>query len=127
MAALTDAVAPAFIRAFQESTITRPVNPAFFAGALRESGKLTAHAWKGAVAALIEEDSSAALAGASMPALVLWGDHDTFADAKSQKRLLRLLPKAEHRTFAGYGHALHWEAPAAVAAVLRDFVMRLAQ
>jgi non-heme chloroperoxidase len=122
VAALTDPVPAAFADEFQKSTIARPVSPAFYDGVLRETAKVKAHVWRGAVAGLLAEDSSAALASVAAPTLLLWGDQDSFADAAVRDGLVKAMPRAAHRTMAGYGHALHWEAPAAVAAALRDFV-----
>jgi non-heme chloroperoxidase len=125
VATLTDPVPTPFIDAFQKSTIARPVTPAFYDGVLRETAKVKAHTWRGAVAGLLADDASAALADVRVPTLLLWGDQDGFADAAVREGLVKAMPRATHRTMAGYGHALHWEAPHAVATALRDFVAAL--
>lgn len=46
---------------------------------------------------------------------VLWGDQDMVFPWESQTDLLRAIPRAEFTVVPGVGHALHWEAPAALA------------
>src|SRR5687767_1322535 len=61
------------------------------------------------------------LADLQMPALLLAGELDE-PYVEAARRMVALMPHAEHRTVPGSGHAPQLEDPAAVAAALRDFL-----
>jgi pimeloyl-ACP methyl ester carboxylesterase len=50
------------------------------------------------------------------PALVLRGARDAACPARWAREVAALLPDAELRTIPGAAHAVHWTAPARVAA-----------
>jgi pimeloyl-ACP methyl ester carboxylesterase len=78
---LTDPVSTEFIRAFQRSTIHRPVSHEFFEGIVKDRVS------------------------------VFWGNRDTIFSRAEQTELLARIPAAHFHTFPDVGHALHWEAP----------------
>jgi non-heme chloroperoxidase len=119
---LENPVDPAFVRAFQESTIARPIPPAFLEMAIAESLKLPAFVWRKQAQALREEDFSAQLAKVATKTLVVWGDQDTFTSYQDQLSLCAVLKHAELHVLRGTGHAVHWEDPKAVAAFITRFV-----
>lgn len=56
-----------------------------------------------------------------VPTLVLWGEEDEWLPLEHGRELARLIPAAELRTFAGAGHLVQYDAPAAFAAEIIEF------
>jgi pimeloyl-ACP methyl ester carboxylesterase len=113
---LTEPVDPDFVRAFQSSTIARPVSDAFLEIVIGESLKLPLRVWRETVRALLQTDLGPELSRIKAPTLVLWGDKDVFCSRAEQDALLRGVKGARLVRYAGAGHALHWECPEQVAA-----------
>jgi len=122
IADLTDPVHPAFVRAFQESTLATPVPPAFLETVIAESLKLPAHVWREVGRGLMAEDFSAELRRITAPTLILWGDQDGLSGRHEQVALEVSIRGARSIVFAGIGHAPHWEAPDRIAAEIAAFV-----
>lgn len=121
---LEDPIDPGFVRAFQESTVARPVPPALLDTAVAESLKVPARVWRAALEAQMEPEGAPARIEA--PALLLWGDRDAIATRADQDALVAAMPRARLVVYAGTGHATHWEEPARVAADVAAFVAGLA-
>lgn len=119
---LTEVTLPAFAREFQESTIARPVAPAFVETMVGESRKLLPDTWRAVLQGFLSDDVSSELAGLTMPVLLVWGENDTFVPRRDQDALCGAFPDAHLKAYAATGHAVHWEDPARVAADLRAFV-----
>lgn len=119
---LTDPVDPDFIREFQESTLAKPVPPAFFETVRQESAKLPARVWRAAFEGFLADDFSGELGKISAPALIVWGDQDVFCRRSDQDALLAAIGGSRLVTYSGVGHAPHWEEPDRFAADLRTFV-----
>lgn len=113
---------PATARAFQESTLARPVPSEFLDLVTRETGKLPAHAWKGILTSMMAEDLTARLGSVAAPTLILWGDKDAFALETDQQRLKASIPGARLAVFHDTGHSPHWEEPERAARLVADFV-----
>lgn len=124
IAGLQDPIDPQFARAFQESTLSRPVPPAFLDFVTNESCKLPAPAWKALFQDMMRIDTTAELASIRTPTLLLWGDQDAFVTLADQQRLLAGLEGSALRTFTGVGHAPHWEDPQRAAQVIAVFIQR---
>jgi pimeloyl-ACP methyl ester carboxylesterase len=118
---LSDPIDPAFVREFQESTLAQPVPRSFLDEVVSESLKAPARVWKAAWSGLIDADLTPGLHRIAAPTLIVWGDRDEIALQAEQQILLRSIPNARLTTFAGAGHALHWEEPERFAALLADF------
>jgi pimeloyl-ACP methyl ester carboxylesterase len=123
---LTDPIAPAFAREFQESTIARPVPPAFLDAVVRESLKVPARVWRAAFEGFFEDDFAAELGRIAAPTLVLWGERDGLAPRADQEVLVAGIAGSRLEIYEGTGHALHWEEPERFAAELTSFVEGLA-
>jgi len=54
--------------------------------------------------------------------MLVWGDKDTVTSHAQQLKLAAAIPGAELHVLRGVGHALHWEEPESVAALLTRFV-----
>lgn len=119
---LTDPIAPGFAREFQQSTLSRPVPPAFLDTVVRESLKVPARVWRAAFEGFFEDDFAAELGAIAAPTLVLWGDRDGLARRIDQDALVAGIAGARFEVYEGTGHALHWEEPERFAAELTSFV-----
>lgn len=124
IAGLKDPIDPAFARAFQESTLTRPVPADFLNFVSAESCKLPAPAWKALFQDMMAIDTTADLAAIRAPALLIWGDQDAFVSLADQRRLLAGIAGSTLRTFEGIGHAPHWEEPTQAAHTIAVFIQR---
>ena len=120
---LEDPVDPALAREFQVSTLAREVPPELLAMAVQESLQVPARVWREAFRGFLEtRDFSAELARMPAPALIAWGDCDSYAPAADQVALRAAVPGARLIVYKGAGHALHWEDPAAFAAEISAFI-----
>lgn len=119
--ALAEPVEEEFVRAFQESTIVRPVPPEFMDGVVAESLRLPARVWRDLLAGMIEAPV-AAPGEIRARTLVLWGDEDGVFGRDQQTRLLELIPGSRLRVYEGIGHAPHWEDPRRFATELVAFL-----
>lgn len=122
IAALEDPVDPAFVRAFQESTITRRLPPGALDQVVAESRKLPAHVWKAALAGVLEAAPPTETGTITAPTRILWGDRDQYIPRGEQVLLNAAIPGSELIVYDGTGHALHWEEPARAAADVAAFV-----
>ena len=119
---LADPIDPGFVRAFQESTLARPVPPAFLDLVVQESLKVPARVWRSAFAGLLEDDFAAELGRIAATTLLLWGDRDAYAPRADQDILAGAIAHARLVVYEGAGHALHWEEPGRCAADLTRFI-----
>jgi non-heme chloroperoxidase len=123
IAPLTDPIDPAFVREFQVSTLAHDVPAEFLETVVSESLKVPARVWRAAFQAhLSTPDLSRDLALLSVPTLLVWGDRDSYAVRGDQNALLAAIPGARLITYAGGGHAVHWEDPRRFARDLAAFV-----
>lgn len=111
---------------FQRDTLAGPVAPGLLETMVDECLRTPAATWRGAFAALLEDDFSAELQRVAAPVLLPWGDADAFSPESDQQRLQRELPRAARVVYTGVGHALHWEQPRRFAADLIRFEQSLA-
>lgn len=119
---LTDPVEEGFVRAFQASTLCRPVPAEFFARIVAESRKLPARVWKAALTELLSADDEADLARIRCPVLILGGSQDgVFAQAE-QEHLATCIPGATLRISPDIGHDPQWEAPEDFVSDLLTFI-----
>ena len=119
---MTDAVDPAFVRAFQEGTVTRPAPAGFIDMAVRESLLVPARVWKATFAEFRRTDFTRELARVTVPTLIVWGDRDNVVSRADTDRLVQAIPGARLIAYEGAGHAFHWEDPAQFTADLLSFV-----
>jgi len=124
IAGLTDPIDPTFAREFQLGTISRPLPPEFIDLVSRESQKLPARAWKQILQDMMQIDTTADLARLRVPALLLWGDRDTFVLRSDQERLNKALKGSTLVVFQGTGHDPHWEEPGRTAELVAVFIQR---
>jgi non-heme chloroperoxidase len=118
---LVDPVDPEMVRAFQMSTVERPVPAAFMDMVVDESLKVPAYVWRAAAKSL-EEDASRELDRIKVRTALIWGDRDGVASHEEQLALKAALRDADLHVLQGTGHAVHWEEPEAVATLIAHFV-----
>ncbi len=122
VAALSDPVDPAFVRAFQQTASAVDLPDAFFEAIMAESLRLPSSVWKNVVAAFLRDDVQCARAALRQPALLIWGDCDPFVSRADQDALRRALPGAMLHVCEGLGHSPHWDRPAMIARAVADFL-----
>ena len=120
---LTDPIAPEFAREWQLSTLARDMAADHLETVVAETLKVPARIWHSAFEGLVTTaDFTSELARVSVPTLLMWGDRDTYAGAAGQGRLLDAIPGSRLVTYAGHGHAFHWEEPVRFTDDLMSFV-----
>jgi pimeloyl-ACP methyl ester carboxylesterase len=122
VAQLDDPVDPAFARAFQESTITRPLAPGQLDRAVAESCKVPARVWRAALEGMLAATPPTEAGLITAPTRIIWGDRDQYIPLEEQLHLEAAIPGAELVVYEGTGHAVHWEEPARAAADIAAFV-----
>jgi non-heme chloroperoxidase len=121
---MTDTVDPSFVREFQLSTLARPIPTARLVSAIAESQKMPARVWKALWRSMLDDDFSTQLAHVDAPTLIVWGQQDAFNTPEEQMNLHSAIRDSELVAIAEAGHAPHWEDPAGVAQILRNFFER---
>jgi pimeloyl-ACP methyl ester carboxylesterase len=123
---LADPIDPGYARAWQDSTMSRPVPETFMEMIVEETQKPPARVWRAALQGLID-DRPEPVGTITAPTLLCYGERDAFVPRTDQDELLARIPGAELRIYEGGGHALHWERPERFAADLVEFAaMRVA-
>ena len=127
MLTLGEQVPRELAESFQRDTVAGPVAPGLLETMVDECLRTPAATWRGAFAALLEDDFSAELHTIEAPVLLPWGSADAFSPESDQQRLEWQLPQATREVYAGVGHALHWEQPRRFAVDLIRFEQALAE
>jgi non-heme chloroperoxidase len=122
VAALRDPIDVEFVRAFQASTLARPVADAFFARVVGDSLAVPARIWRALFDGFCREDVAAELDRIAAPTLVIAGGRDAICSLDDQRALADRIPHAALHVLPEAGHAMHWEDPVGVAGALARFV-----
>jgi pimeloyl-ACP methyl ester carboxylesterase len=122
---LADPIDPGFVREFQQSTLARPVPPAFFETVVQESLKVPARVWRAAFEGFLEDDFVTELGDVKAPTLIIWGDRDAYGPRRDQEALVAAIAGSRLLVYEGAGHAVHWEEPERFAADLVAFARTL--
>jgi len=125
VAALRDPIDPAFVRAFQESTVATPIAAAHMDTFVAESLKVPASVWHGLFREFVTTDIAGDLGRITASTLVVAAGKDTFSRVTERDALVAAIPGARALDYPALGHAPHWEQPAAVAADLARFFATL--
>ncbi len=121
---LMDPVPADFARAFQMSTVYRPLPDDFMNRMVAGSLKLPARVWRALMAGLLATDRSDRLGDSRIPTLILWGERDAYFPRSEQDALVAMLPTAALKVYSETGHAPHWEQPEEFAGDLEEFITR---
>jgi pimeloyl-ACP methyl ester carboxylesterase len=125
VAALTDPIDASFARDFQQSTLARPVPPAFFEMVVQESLKLPARVWRTLFTTFLDDDFAAGRHRIAAPTLIVWGTRDAFCPRGDQVVLSSEIAGSRLVVYEGAGHAVHWEEPERFASDLMAFASGL--
>ena len=123
--AMVDPIDPAFVREFQASTLAKPIDPVLFHAVVAESLKVPVRVWRETFRGFLDVDHEAILGRIQAPAIVAWGSCDAIFSADEQAALRDRIPGGRLMTYAGGGHAFHWEDPATFAADLTAFCIEV--
>ena len=106
--------------------VSMSINPEFFSRKQRrDAAAIPARVWRTiADQSLVAVDLRTMLPRIQAETLLIWGGRDTLATGTGREALRAGLARAEVRSFASLGHDLFWEDPAAVAAVMIDFIAK---
>lgn len=121
-ARLSDPVDEAFARAFQESTLAQPIEPALLEAFVRESLRAPAHVWRLCAEGFVASDLCGAIARIAAPMDVIWGDRDAFCPRTDQDAFAAR--GARLHIMHGAGHAVHWERPEECANIVNRVAAR---
>jgi pimeloyl-ACP methyl ester carboxylesterase len=123
--AFGDTLDPDWVRAFQESTISRPVADGLIETATQESLKMPPWVWQALIEPTMRADHSGRLGSITAPTLVICGELDEIAPPAQQQGFLDAIVGARLVVHEGGGHAVHWEDPAAFARDVAGFAAEL--
>jgi non-heme chloroperoxidase len=114
VARMSEPVDPDFVRAFQQSTLARPIAADYLELVIAESLKVPAHVWRSALRSML--DYADVPERITVPACIIWGDQDALASRMEQLAITAALSTVRLIVHQGGGHAPHWEDPRGVAA-----------
>ncbi|WP_185796719.1 alpha/beta fold hydrolase [Paragemmobacter straminiformis] len=101
---------------------SRPVAPAFLEGLRRNCVAMRREDWRDCLAMLARADLTAEAGAVRLPVLAISGAEDMIFPAGHHRHLARALRPERDLVLEGVGHNPHWEKPAQIAALVRDFV-----
>lgn len=101
-----------FMDEFQKSTLANPIDPAYYNTLVEESMKIPVHIFKSVCTGLVTADFRNELKQIKAPAVILWGEKDSYCSMADQETLASGISNAKLIVYEGTGHALHWEKPA---------------
>ena len=122
---LRDPVDPGFVRDFQASTVALPLAAGQLDTFVSESLRVPARVWRALAVTQLGEDLSPDLGRIAAPTLVVAGDKDGISRRQERDTLAKAIRGAAVVDYEGFGHAIHWEDPARVAADIARFVRSL--
>jgi non-heme chloroperoxidase len=106
-------------------TLAQPVAPGLVETMVQESLRVPAHVWRESFAGLLRDDFRDELARIAAPTLLVRGEHDAFVPESDTQQLQRSIARSQLASYAGAGHAMHWEQPERFARDLVRFVEAL--
>lgn len=101
-----------FMDEFQRSTLANPIDPAYYNTLVAEGMKVPVNIFKAVCAGLIAADLRNDLKQIKAPALIFWGEKDSYCSMADQEILAAGIADTKLIVYEGTGHALHWEKPA---------------
>jgi pimeloyl-ACP methyl ester carboxylesterase len=110
-----------FLRDWHPANQPTPIDKAFADAAMAEILAIPLHVWRGVMRELADVPAGRHAADIKAPVLILSGGKDQLFPAEHHAALVKAIPHAEARVFAGLGHNLSWERPAEVGPVLARF------
>lgn len=120
---LTDPISPDSPFMIQWWDSPNPVDPEFIRRQRVDSAAIPVSVWR----AVLDQgmgyaELRAGLPRLTEPVLLIWGSEDPIMEPDARANLIKLLPRAQVKIFAGLGHNPFWEDPQGVAAVINRFL-----
>jgi pimeloyl-ACP methyl ester carboxylesterase len=99
------------------------VNQEFIRRQRRDSARIPLKVWLAVLdQGMATMDLQATLPRLKAPCLLIWGEADPIYGEEARATLREALPNAQVKIYKGLGHNPFWEDPAAVAAVINEFL-----
>jgi pimeloyl-ACP methyl ester carboxylesterase len=115
-----ETIDPAFVRAFQESTVSTPLPPLYLDLVVAESLKVPPHVWRAAFMTMASEKPDPAKIACRT--LLIGCAKDEFFTDRDRRALAAAFSNEEEILYPDLGHAPHWEQPARVARDIAEFI-----
>jgi pimeloyl-ACP methyl ester carboxylesterase len=119
---IEDPINAGFVHEFQKSTTFRSLKPGILQTYVHESLKVPAYVWKAVAQGSFMVDYSTELKEVHVPALIIWGDKDSFCPEGDQYILSKAIKKSTLLKYIDIGHAVQWEAPERFAKDILQFI-----
>lgn len=100
-----------FMDDFQRSTLSNPIDSAYYELLVDEGMKVPLHVFKQALTGLMEVDYTNDLKRITVPTLIMWGEKDSMTPRHAQDAFIKQINNARMIVYEDTGHALHWQEP----------------
>jgi pimeloyl-ACP methyl ester carboxylesterase len=119
---MQDPIDTVFVHEFQKSTAFKPIDPGILQTYVHESLKVPAYVWKAVARESLAADYSQELKEVRVPALIIWGEKDSFCPESDQHILKKAIKLSTFLRYSNIGHAVQWEAPERLTKDIVDFI-----
>ena len=116
------AISRTFMDEFQKATLAKPIDSVYFNLLVDEGIKVPASVFKAALSGIMGVDLREQLKQVKAPALIFWGNLDSFCTYKGQETMVNNIKNSKLIIYGNTGHALHWEEPKRFAGDLVNFI-----
>lgn len=116
------AISREFMDGFQRATLAKPIDSVYYNLLVDEGTKVPAIVFKAAFEGLMQVDFTEQLKQINSPALIFWGNKDSFCVFKGQETLINNIKNSTLIVYGNTGHALHWEEPKKFTRDLVNFI-----
>ncbi len=111
-----------FMIDFQQATLAKPIDSAYFNLVVDESIKVPSGVFKEALKGIVDVDLTKELKQINVPVLIFWGNKDAFCFFRGQEILVNHIKNSKLIIYGNTGHALHWEEPEKFSEDLINFI-----
>ncbi len=122
---IKDPIDSNFVYEFQKGTSFTQLEPAVLQTYVRESLKVPTHVWKAVARESLNVDYSKELNEVRVPALIIWGDKDSFCPEGDQYILKKAIKRSTLLKYKDVGHAVQWEVPEKFTRDVLQFIDRI--
>lgn len=122
---IKDPIDSNFVYEFQKGTSFKQLQPSVLRTYVNESLKVPAHVWKEVARQSLTVDYSKELSEVHVPALIVWGDKDSFCPESDQYILNKAIKQSTLLKYPGVGHAVQWEVPQRFTSDLVQFLNKI--